>query len=119
MSKLALRPLSQEEEKLLRWTLEHGSDEARAYLPQIEGIRAKSSCGCGCPSISLTVLDNVPAAVAGKDRIIVDLQGRTAEGASVGLLIFQDEGKLSELEVYSYDDEGKFGFPTIESMARS
>ena len=116
MSNLALRPLMPEEEKLLRWALEHGSDEAKSYLPQIEGMRARSSCSCGCPSISLVVSDNAPPVDAAKDRIVADLSGRTTDGASVGLLIFQDEGKLSELEVYPYGDEGKFGLPTIESL---
>jgi hypothetical protein len=117
MTNASLRPLTQEEEKFLRWTLEHGSDEARSYLPQIEGMLARRSCGCGCPSISLVVSDNALPAIAGKERIVVDLTGRSVEGASVGVLIFQDEGKLSELEIYSYGDEGEFGLPTIESIA--
>ena len=117
MTNLVLRPLAQEEEKLLRWVLEHGSDEAKSHLPQIEGMRARSSCTCGCPSISLVVSENAPAVGAARDRIVVDRSGRTANGASVGLLLFQDDGKLSELEVYPYGDEGKFGFPTIESLS--
>jgi len=32
-------------------------------------------------------------------------------------LIFQDDGKLSELEIYPYDVEGAFGLPTIESLS--
>jgi hypothetical protein len=118
MAILALRPLTQEEEKLLRWALEHGSNEARSYLPQIEGMRAKRSCSCGCPSITLAVSNDVPAVAAGRERIVFDLSGRTAEGASVGLLILQDEGKLTEMEIYPYGDEGEFGLPTIESLAR-
>jgi hypothetical protein len=118
MAILALRPLTQEEEKLLRWALEHGSNEARSYLPQIEGMRAKRSCSCGCPSITLAVSNDVPAVATGRERIVFDLSGRTAEGASVGLLILQDEGKLTEMEIYPYGDEGEFGLPTIESLAR-
>jgi len=117
MANLALRPLTPEEEKLLRRTLEHGSDEAKSYLPQIEGIRARSSCTCGCPSIALVVSDNAPPGIVTKERTIVDLSGQSAEGINVGVLIFQDEGKLSELEVYPYGDEGKFGLPTIESLS--
>jgi hypothetical protein len=112
-----LRPLTPEEEKLLRWVLEHGTDEAKSYLPQIEGMRAKTSCSCGCPSIVLVVSDDAPAAIAAKERIVVDLSGQTAEGISVGVLLFQDDGKLSELEIYPYGDEGKFGLPTIKSLS--
>jgi hypothetical protein len=115
---LALRPLTEDEERLLRWILEHGSDEAKSYLPQIEGMRAKSSCSCGCLSIALEVLDEAAAAFASKDRIVADLLGQTAEGISVGVLIFQDEGKLSELEVYPFEDQSaSFGLPTIESLS--
>lgn len=117
MANPPLRPLTQEEEKLLRWILEHGSDEARSYLPQIEGIRAKFSCSCGCPSISLVVSNGALNTVTAKERIVADLTGRTSEGISVGVLVFQDEGKLSELEVYPYDNDGEFGLPTIESLA--
>jgi hypothetical protein len=117
MKNPALRPLTREEEKLLRWILENWPDEAKSFLPQIEGIRAENSCSCGCPSISLAVSDGVPTAIAGKDRIVVDLSGQTSEGFSVGVLLFQDDGKLSELEIYPFDDEGTFGLPTIESLS--
>ncbi len=50
-------------------------------------------------------------------RIVIDLSGQTAEGIGVGVLIFQDDGKLSELEVYPYDNEGSFGLPTIEGLS--
>jgi hypothetical protein len=117
MTNLALRPLTQEEERLLRWILEHGSDEAKSYLPHIQGMRAKSSCSCGCPSISLVVSHNALPVADVKERIVADLSGQTAEGISVGVLLFQDDGKLSELEIYPYDDEGAFGLPTIESLS--
>ena len=117
MTNLALRPLTQVEERLLRWVLEHNSDEAKSYSPQIEGMRARRSCSCGCPSISLVVSDNAPAVIAAKERIVVDLSGQTTEGSSVGVLLFQDNGKLSELEIYPYDNEGEFGLPTIESLS--
>jgi hypothetical protein len=117
MANLALRPLTEQEERLLRWILEHGSDEAKSYLPQIERMQARRSCSCGCPSISLVAPDSARAGIVEKDRILVDLSGRTAKGSTVGVLIFHDEGKLSELEVYSYGDEGSFDLPTIESLS--
>lgn len=117
MANLGLRPLTAEEERLIRWTLEHGSDEAKSYVPQIEGMKARSSCSCGCPSVCFVVSDSAPAAIPTKDRVVVDLSGQTAEGVSVGVLIFQDNGRLSELEIYPYADEGKFGLPVIDSLS--
>jgi hypothetical protein len=117
LGNLPPRPLSPEEEKLLRWILEHGSENAKSYLPQIEGMRARRSCSCGCASICLVVLNNAPAGTAAKDRIVADLSGRTAQGSSVGVLVFQYDCRLSDLEVYPYGDEGESGLPTIESLS--
>jgi hypothetical protein len=112
------RPLSVEEENLLRWILEHGSEEARSFLPQIEGMKAVRSCTCGCPTIRLVVADGVPLG-SSQNRILCDLVGRTANGELIGLLLFQGGGELLDLEVYSLDGEAgppEFGFPTIESF---
>jgi hypothetical protein len=54
--------------------------------------------------------------------VIGDLCGKTAKGEIVGVLLFQDAGKLSELEVYSldgmiHDDSPEFGLPTIDSLS--
>jgi len=116
MANLTLRPLTQEEEKFLRWILEHATDEAKSYLPQIEGMQAKHSCSCGCPSIFLVVKEDAPVGVPAKDRIVADLSGQSPEGVTVGILLFQDDGKLTELELYPYDDAGEFGLATIESL---
>ena len=50
---------------------------------------------------------------------MADLSGQTAVGISVGVLVFQDDGRLSELEIYPYDNDGAFGLPTIESLSPS
>jgi len=55
-------------------------------------------------------------------RVIGDLYGKTAKDEIVGVLLFQDAGKLSELEVYSLDgiihgDLPEFGLPTTDSLS--
>lgn len=115
------RSLTLEEENLLRWILEHGSEEARSFLPQIEGMKAVRSCICGCPTIRLVVAANLPLGCLPTSRIVCDLEGDTAKGELVGVLLFQDDGKLSELEAYSIDgmilsESNEYGFPTIESL---
>ena len=113
------RPLTAEEDQLLRWILEHGSEEARTFLPQIEGIKAVRSCTCGCPTIGRRVAEGVPACNEWADRMLGDLIGRTSKGELVGLMLFQGGGRLSCLEVYSLDGAAgppEFGFPTIESL---
>jgi hypothetical protein len=118
---LSPRPLTHEEHELLCWILEHGSEETRSFLPQVEGIRAVRSCTCGCPSIGLRVADSAFLGTSNNGRVIGDLDGKTAKGELVGVLLFQDAGKLSELEVYSLDgeihgDSQEFGLPTVESL---
>jgi hypothetical protein len=106
---------------LLRWLLESTSEETRSYLPQLDGIKAVRSCTCGCPSIRLTVSDTAPLGVD-RSGILCNLTGNTPKGELTGLLLFQAEGKLAELEAYSLDDvimlsDGQeFEFPTVESL---
>jgi hypothetical protein len=115
------RPLSPDEHELLRWILEHGSEAAKTFLPQAEGVRAVRSCICGCPSIRLVVRDGVPLGVSQSGRVISDLWGRTEKGELVGVLLFQDDGIICELEAYSMDGEvqddgNEYEFPTIQSL---
>jgi hypothetical protein len=46
------RPLAPSEKSLIRWMLEHGHPEARAFLPQLEQVSVTDwQCPCGCPSV--------------------------------------------------------------------
>lgn len=117
----SLRPLTAEELDLLRWMFEHGSDDLRSFLPQLEGIRGARSCKCGCPSIRLDVAERAPLGLDSRETVVGDFEGKTARGELVGVLLFQRAGRLTELEVYSMDgqikeESGKFGLPTIESV---
>jgi hypothetical protein len=49
--------------------------------------------------------------------VISDVFAKTPEGKKMGILLFQKEGKLSLLEMYSLDiNEGDWGFPVYESL---
>jgi hypothetical protein len=118
----ALRPLTQKELELLRWMFEHGSDDLRSFLPQLEGIRAARSCDCGCPSIRLQVTERAPVGRDCGETVIGDFKGKTGRGELVGVLLFQRAGKLTELEVYSMDglikgDSPEFGLPLLDSIS--
>jgi hypothetical protein len=115
------RPLSPDEHELLRWILENGSDAAKTFLPQVEGVRAVRSCICGCPSIQLIVEEGVQRGISNSGRVICDLWGRTRKGELVGVLLFQDDGRICELEAYSLDGEiqddgNEYEFPTVQSL---
>jgi hypothetical protein len=115
------RPLSSEELGLLRWVLEHGGETARSFLPQLEGIRAVRWCDCGCPSIRLLTEPNAPKVELGVDKVVCDVFGTTPENEKAGILIFQKEGRLDLMEIYSldagfYGDTPEYGLPTIERL---
>jgi hypothetical protein len=115
-AKEAFRPLTDQEALFFRRLFEIGSDDLRSFEAQLQGISARRSCSCGCPSIELAISDS---ATLGKDRgerIVGDFAGHTVDRSPVGILIFQENGKLAELEVYSMDDLGEFGLPLLESV---
>jgi hypothetical protein len=104
--------------ELLNWLVEHGLPEAKSFAPQIERIRATRGCGCGCPSIALDVEDGVPLGTS-SDTVISDVVGMTTEGKSIGVILIQNDGKLTELEVYSPDTiEGSWGFPILDGLQK-
>jgi hypothetical protein len=112
--------LTPNESKLLLWVLEHGSDDLRSYLPQLEGMRAAGSCDCGCTSIYLEPLDSAPLGINCGERIVGEFLGVTVSGDSIGLILFQDCGRLSELEIYPYahfeSKSPEANFPKIEGL---
>ena len=113
------RPLTPEEDLLLRWILEHSLEEAKTFLPQVDGMQAVRSCICGCPTIHLSAVEGAPLGNMQSGRIICDLIGKTAKSELVGLMLFQNGGKLSCLEGYSLDAEigpPEFGFPVLEGL---
>jgi hypothetical protein len=119
--KLPPKPLTSEELNLLEWLIENGSVQAQSFRPQLEGIRALRSCMCGCPSITLITLAGSPNGIADGGRVVCDLSGRTSKGELVGVLLFQEEGRLCELEAYNVDGEIKsetqqFSFPLIDTL---
>src|SRR5882762_9269570 len=80
------RKMTAEEERLVRWMLEHGEPEAKPFLQQLELVRVTAwRCPCGCASINFVV------------------EGHTAP--SVGLhpianFVFGDDGEESGIFVF-------------------
>jgi hypothetical protein len=112
------RPLTTEELELLNWLLARGLPEAKTFAPQVKKIRASRWCDCGCPSIALHVDEGAPLGTS-SNRVIADVDGMTSEGKRIGVLLFQKDGRLTILEVYSMDIiEGDWGFPVIGSLQK-
>lgn len=110
------RPLSSAEAEFLTHVLANCSEQANSFLEQVPFTKVISHCGCGYPTVGLEVSHEAPRGTA-DGRVIVDLLGRTPNGAQVGVLVFADNGVLSLLEIYELDEPLRpFSLPTIESL---
>ena len=108
------RPLTQTEEQLIRWMLEHGKPEARAFLRQLDKAQVTPwKCKCGCASFNLSVegfsepsggLHPLAEFVFGKDE---DLSG---------IFVYEQSGVLAGLEVYGMAGDAPKTLPPPESL---
>lgn len=103
------RPLTEHERELARWMLEHGKPEALQYIEQLAGAEATSwRCVCGCASFNLKITGK-PEAPPG-----VNILGDYVVGEAndcFGIFIYQSEGILSGVEVYSLAAEAARTLP--------
>jgi len=108
------RPLTAHERELVVWLLEHSFRDSIDLLPQVERLTVASRCTCGCPTIDFA-LDDEPVNRKG-EQLISDWLAEV-EGELVGVMLFQTNGKISTLEVYSCAGTNKpFGLPMIETI---
>ncbi|UWZ84221.1 hypothetical protein [Occallatibacter riparius] len=108
------RPLTSDERDLVRWLVEHSESEIPDLLQQIERLTVFEKCTCGCPTVYFA-LDGEPVSSKG-ERIISDWLA-TVNGDLVGVMLFQTDGRLSSMEVYSCaGTDEPFGLPAIDSL---
>jgi hypothetical protein len=81
---------------------------------QIDNLTVIAKCKCGCPTVFFA-LNEIPVPRKG-ERIISDYLA-TVDGQDVGAMLFQTEGILSSLEVYSCaGTDQPFDLPKIEAL---
>ena len=110
----ANRPLTADERHLARWMLEHGTAEARDFLPQLEQAEVTPwRCPCGCASINFQIKGHAPAPPG--VHILADFvfgDGQELNGA----FIYEKAGILSGLEVFGYASDAPKSLPTPEHL---
>lgn len=108
-------PLTADEQALLDALLAHSFDGVDALRLQARRVQARQGCQCGCGTIDLVVTDDrVPRSVAA-NPVPAEAQVLGVEGTEIGgLLLFLNEGLLSSLEVYSYDQP--LPLPTVDTV---
>jgi hypothetical protein len=101
--------------ELLRWMLEHGRPEARAFLPQLEGILVSADCECGCPSLKLSIpTEQSPVVFA--ERILVQAASEM-QNSCIGLILWAESGKLADFEVWEAGiDERPYDLPALDTL---
>lgn len=95
------RPLSNAENGLVKWLLEHGTEEGRSLLPQLSQARVIARCSCGCASVDFSVGRKV-AASSGMS-VVSDYRWDSPEGFCFGVFAFSKDGLLSGIDVWSID----------------
>lgn len=108
------RALTSEELHLARWMLEHGTEEASAFLAQLDRAEVTSwKCPCGCASINFQIRGQ-PLPPPGVNILGDYVVG---EGDDVsGVFIFESDGLLSGIEFYSLGGDALQTLPKAEEL---
>ncbi len=96
------RPLTEAESELVGWLLQHGTDEGRALLPQLQTARVVSRCSCGCASVEFSVDGRVASSKSGMS-VLSDYRWVSSEGYLFGAFTYAREGILSGIDLWSID----------------
>jgi len=108
------RQLTSSGEQLIRWMLEHGNPEARAFLPQLEMAQVTPyRCPCGCATIDLSI-DGFREPSGGLQILADFLFG--ADNDPSGIFVFQKGGVLAGLEVYGLAGPAPKTLPSSDSL---
>ena len=111
------RKPSPAEEQLIRWMLEHGKADARAFLPYHEKAHVTPfRCPCGCASINLSIQE-LPEPSGGM-HILADFIFGTDEELS-GIFVWEQSGILVGLEVYGLAGAAPKTLPSSDSLRPS
>ena len=108
------RPLTAKERELTQWLLRNGNPGADQFLRQIDDLTVTWKCSCGCPTVYFGLRD----APVGREpeNILADFLA-TSGSEAVGVILFEQGGHLSSLEVYSLGGADEpFGLPEIETL---
>jgi hypothetical protein len=108
-SSSANRPLSSSERALATWMLENGIPEAKEFLSQLDDVEVTPwRCTCGCASINFQLRGQPPAPPG------VKILGEFLFGTTTppfGAFIYENEGRLSGLEVYAFGGQAPYALP--------
>lgn len=108
------RQLTDDEQRLVRWMLQHGDSGAAEFLPQVDLAEVPPErCPCGCASLTFQIrgLSSAPPGI----HPIADFVFGEGESLS-GIFVFESGGILGGLEVYGLAGEAPRSLPQPEEL---
>lgn len=109
------RDLSEQERAIAEWLLTHATPPALSYIPQLDLARVTGRCKCGYSTVHLSVPERATKGEP-RDNPVGDGFG-TVDGKLVGVMLLQDGGLLSCLEVYDLSEiEHPYGLPDLNTL---
>jgi hypothetical protein len=107
------RPLTVDEHDLIEAMLGALRSGVSRYIGQLESAEVIGGCGCGCPSVDLTVASTVADATPSP---ILLADAESPEGVPVGVILWARGGCLSGLEVHPWDGSDVVRLPHGETL---
>ena len=111
------RALAPEELTLLEWLIANGTEDAKAYSPQLRDLTVVGSRTYGGRTIDLA-----PRGRERKDTctstLLASFVGTNPEGIEVAVILYARKEEISELQIYAIGGAREFSLPTIESLKR-
>lgn len=115
------RELTETERGILDLLLTRDFPGRDALMVQAKTVRTFGrSCICGCPTFALDADTGVPPAEV-LTRMPSDAHGSDPNGHLVGVLLFVEEGYLSEIEIYgrALNDHSELELPAVAALKLS
>lgn len=105
------RPLTLQERALLQLLLSKSAPECVAEIERLEVV---ARCGCGkCPTI---MFHSVPEYGKGGERLVADFQDGDEASGLVGIMLWERNGEISELEAWSIDGKDVSDWPSLSTV---
>jgi hypothetical protein len=109
------RALTVDERELIAALLGHVKEDRKRYAAQLCLAEVVGGCGCGCPTIDLSMGGGGPRDLSGSE-VLVGGDATTPEGTPVGVILWVCDGDLVSLEMHAWDDTKTFGLPRPETL---
>ena len=104
------RALTEEEREIVRRLISEACPER---LTEADSLEVFARCGCGkCPTIMFHAAPEKKAV----GQMIADFQGGDSKSGLVGIILWERDGEISELEAWSIDGKDVESWPPLNTM---